>query len=401
MEAVIVPVRSSFLEQPQRRQRRWAASALALLVLVGVAACVLLAGSPSDVDLVQEPASQPSSVDVAVKAAAVAAAVKNLHIIQLPKTAQAVSPSAIAAVRALSNDDISSMIQSAESNIVTHAAPEVSEARPQAAAATHHLQLAAAQPTAKQVAAKTVTDVTADNAGSLDVKVIAQLFEAHLAQEEAAAKAQMSKNDPPTSSYSAHPKPPPGADLMSSIRAKLDSDEKAAEDNMKGKFLEERKKILELFNKHSSDATPAAVPAPAPVSHRAAAPVNHMSAAVSHRLKMLEHLVHSDADSDNDAQYGDVHAPKADAPDSRMVARLRRSDADSDNDAQYGVTSDINNPTKSHVPSWVSKLSGQPSVGSGVDQKGLTWRQNYLSRLSKAGYERDEFAARSGAAPSV
>jgi len=302
MEAVIVPVRSSFLEQPQRRQRRWAASALALLVLVGVAACVLLAGSPSDVDLVQEPASQPSSVDVAVKAAAVAAAVKNLHIIQLPKTAQAVSPSAVAAVRALSSDDISNMIQSAESNIVTHAAPEVSEARPQAAAAVHHLQLAAAQPAAKQVAAKTVTDVTADNAGSLDVKVIAQLFEAHLAQEEAAAKAQMSKNDPPTSSYSTHPTPPPGADVMSSIRAKLDSDEKAAEDNMKGKFLEERKKILELFNKHSSDATPAAVPAPAPVSQRAAAPVNRMSAAVSHRLKMLEHLVHSDADSDNDAQ---------------------------------------------------------------------------------------------------
>ena len=321
MEAVIVPVRSSFLEQPQRRQRRWAASALALLVLVGVAACVLLAGSPSEVDLVQEPASQPSSVDGAVKAAAIAAAVKNLHIIQLPKTAQAVSPSAVAAVRALSNDDISNMIQSAESNIVTHAAPEVSEARPQAAAAVHHLQLAAVQPAAKQVAAKTVTDVTADNAGSLDVKVIAQVFEAHLAQEEAAAKAEMSKNDPPTSSYSAHPKPPPGADLMSSIRAKLDSDEKAAEDNMKGEFLEERKKILELFNKHSSDATPAAVPAPAPVSQRAAAPlvrptpaaapsdaaphaapVNRMSAAVSHRLKMLEHLVHSDADSDNDAQ---------------------------------------------------------------------------------------------------
>ncbi len=31
--------------------------------------------------------------------------------------------------------------------------------------------------------------------------------------------------------------------------------------------------------------------------------------------------------------------------------------------------------------------------GSGVDEKGLTWRRNYLARLRNVGYRHDEFAS--------
>jgi len=108
---------------------------------------------------------------------------------------------------------------------------------------------------------------------------------------------------------------------------------------------------------------------------------------------MIQHLVFGHQDNVNDAQYGDVpQSPTVSVAD-RMIDRLKTGTSDADNDAQYGgLSGDINNPTKGHVPSWVSRLTGHQSPAS-VDEKGLTWRKNYLARLQKVGYRHDEFAS--------
>ncbi len=109
---------------------------------------------------------------------------------------------------------------------------------------------------------------------------------------------------------------------------------------------------------------------------------------------MIEHLVLGHADSVNDAQYGDAPQSPTSAVADRLISRLTLGTSDSDNDAQYGVSSNLNDPTKGRLPSWVSKLrGGSPAAASDSDDKGLTWRKNYLNRLQNAGYKRDEFAS--------
>jgi hypothetical protein len=183
------------------------------------------------------------------------------------------------------------MIKNAESHITT--APEVASDR---RASLHSVT--------KQVAAKTANEVTAvtpENAGNLDVKAIASAFEAHLLQEESAAKALMAHDlGGKTAAQN-----PPAPDMMSTMKAQLNKEEKDEEDKMNEHFSKEREETLKLFHNHISAAAPSA---PERVAHPASSALSpHSSPSPRSRkslanLHMIEHLVSSNQDSVNDVQ---------------------------------------------------------------------------------------------------
>lgn len=243
----------------------------------------------------------PAAIEaLSVKNAAVKSAISNSQLMQLIGGAQkspAVALSSVAAVRRLSDGDLSEMIRNAESHITTN--PEAAAAR--VAASPRH--------GAQHVAAKAAGEVTAENAGALDLKTIASAFEAHLLQEEAAAKALMVHDLAGKSSARSAADQAP--DVMTTMRAKLDKEEKAEEDKMNEHFSQEREKTIAMFKSHLNNAAPSSPPA-------AALPVAQPTHAVSHaprarksaaNLHMIQHLVLGHQDSANDAQSAS-HAPR-------------------------------------------------------------------------------------------
>jgi hypothetical protein len=267
-------------------------------VLVGVVACTLLASPLAEHELlgaveIVAPDSPAEMEALSVKNAAVESALSNNRLMGLIRSSHqsaAVSLSSVEAVRSLSDNELSDMIKNAESHVV--AKPEVASAR-----------IGSPHPVDRHVTTQTVREVTTENAGNLNLKEIASAFEAHLLQEEAAAKALMAHDL--TSKTAVHNLPAP--DMMSAMKARLNKEEKAEEDKMNEQFSQERKKTLQLFHDHLNSAAPSVS---GPVAHPVASP-NPESPHTSHsshapkslaNMHMIEHLVASHEDSVNDVQ---------------------------------------------------------------------------------------------------
>jgi hypothetical protein len=415
MEALVVPSRSILRAQSQCQLRR-AATSLALLFALAVTACVFYSGPVAD-DRLLEIAVPQAHVSIAgiealaVKKSAVQSAVYNSRLMALIGHAQNnkhVSLSSVAAVRRLSDGDISEMIRNAESHISIEAA--------------HHPTAQLLAPPPAPLPAAKQAAVTSENAGALDLKSIASAFEAHLEQEEATAKALMVHSA--ASAPAAVLLPASAGDAMATLTAQLDKSEEAEEAKMKQHFLKERENVIAMFQKHIADAAvpePIGQPSTAPTSH-AAPTLPHKSKKSVGNLHMIQHLVLGHEDHANDAQCApcslscaacrrrsqyclqvwrcarDAHSlhrrPLDQASEERYVPRFPQcvcvtfcaGTSDADNDAQCGprpinrcfslsprclthdrrygaANGDLNDPTKGHMPSWVARLTGHESSG--------------------------------------
>jgi len=280
MDSLVVPARPGFMVQPHHQLRRWLAPVVALFVLVGLISCVGYSGNAAPHQLLQTASSAspaPAYIEaLSIKNAAVKDSIYNTHLMKLIGHAQKSEPvslSDVAAVRHLSNDDISQLIHNAEAHIT---APQLDAPAP-----------------SRNPAAKSVVDQTGtvQSLGTRDFKTVASSFEAHLKQEEDTAKALMAKQSAHASEKRSHPLPKHDVDLISKMTATLDKAEKADEEKMKEHFLQERKKVLHLFGVKQ---LPHSI---SPVSH---APTKAQKSAAN--WHMVQHLVSSNADHENDAQ---------------------------------------------------------------------------------------------------